>query len=384
MNAKRHLTILFVTGLLVVLAGCSGETPVAPAAGGIDTRLDDSAADIEAMISRLQVMTKEILEPQGGHARSHVVFVPAGSVDALAGAIAAAGPHGTVILRPGLHSESGTVTVPYPLTLAGLPGATLQVDTAPLPPASQVEPALYVHGAAGSIVLGLEIVPAGSVGGTAILAEDSPGVVIAHNTLREHQYGILLEQADGAIVWANTVFTTGAWLTGELADAHGIVIINAEGARVVGNDCSNALFGIWACDRNGRLYNNSAHGNLIGTILCKVPEAAIPLPSGMLAGAEFSCEGWLSVHNDASDNFDAGHLVIDGANRNLLVGNTASNNATYDIELVGDSYRFGFLTPSCFDNTVLVGNPALVVKDCGADNHVVGGTQVDITADPCY
>lgn len=87
--------------------------------------------------------------------------------------------------------------------------------------------------------------------------------------------------------------------------------------------------------------------------------------------------------NDASDNLDTGHLVIDGANHNFLVNNTASNNGTYDIELVWDSYRFGFLTPACFENTVIVGSPNRTVKDCGIGNTVIGGTQIDITAAPC-
>jgi hypothetical protein len=39
------------------------------------------------------------------------VALPAGSIDGLAAAIASAGPGGTVILKSGLHTESGTVTV---------------------------------------------------------------------------------------------------------------------------------------------------------------------------------------------------------------------------------------------------------------------------------
>ena len=69
---------------------------------------------------------------------------------------------------------------------------------------------------------------------------------------------------------------------------------------------------------------------------------------------------------------------------NLLQANSASNNALYDIELTGDSYRFGFLTPRSHDNTVKAapfGN--LKIKNCGDNNVVMGGQLVDNTADPC-
>ena len=45
------------------------------------------------------------------HAHAGTVALPAGSIDGLAAAIASAGPGGTVILKSGLHTESGTVTV---------------------------------------------------------------------------------------------------------------------------------------------------------------------------------------------------------------------------------------------------------------------------------
>ena len=78
-----------------------------------------------------------------------------------------------------------------------------------------------------------------------------------------------------------------------------------------------------------------------------------------------------------------GHL-IDSANNNLLVGNTGSGNAVYDCELTGDTFRFGFLTPAAYENSVFISDPSYTVKDCGNDNTVLGGDQVDITADPCF
>jgi hypothetical protein len=68
----------------------------------------------------------------------------------------------------------------------------------------------------------------------------------------------------------------------------------------------------------------------------------------------------------------------------MLVENAGSGNGTYDIELTGDSFRFGFLTPASFRNTVRAGSEStLLIKDCGNDNTVIRGNQVDVGGDPC-
>ena len=77
-------------------------------------------------------------------------------------------------------------------------------------------------------------------------------------------------------------------------------------------------------------------------------------------------------------------LVSDGANDNYLANNAAFGNAVYDIELAGDSLRFGFFTPTSFGNVVAVGrNSSAKVKDCGEAN-IVNGVTVDNDADPCF
>src|SRR5688572_18640721 len=45
------------------------------------------------------------------------VTLPAGSVDGLAAAIAAAGPGGRVLVKSGAHTESGPVVIPHTLLL---------------------------------------------------------------------------------------------------------------------------------------------------------------------------------------------------------------------------------------------------------------------------
>ena len=84
------------------------------------------------------------------------------------------------------------------------------------------------------------------------------------------------------------------------------------------------------------------------------------------------------------NNFNVGYLVIDGANNNLLLNNDASGNVSYDIELTGDSERFSFFTPFSFENKVVAGKfQSISIKDCGVDNTVKGGMQVDTSVDLC-
>ena len=85
-----------------------------------------------------------------------------------------------------------------------------------------------------------------------------------------------------------------------------------------------------------------------------------------------------------SSNFTTGLLVIDGANNNVIADNASSGNGTYDVELTGDAYRFGFLTPASYENTFIAGSyPNIEVKNCGNDNQIIGGALVDNSVEPC-
>jgi hypothetical protein len=159
--------------------------------------------------------------------------------------------------------------------------------------------------------------------------------------------------------------------------------MNGKSAYVTDNKVSNSLFGIWACDEWGTLERNETFGNYIGTIVCNVPAGYI-LPSGELTGSLVPGTGWKVRNNNSHDNFNIGYIVIDGANNNLLENNNAFNNGSYDIELTTDTYRFGFLTPAAYKNTVIAGAyPNITIKDCGNGNTVIGGVQVDTGSDPC-
>ena len=78
--------------------------------------------------------------------------------------------------------------------------------------------------------------------------------------------------------------------------------------------------------------------------------------------------------------------MIDGANNNVLITNEGSGNVLYNIELAGDSNRFGFFTPSSFKNLFVAGSQkGLVVKNCGSNNVIIGKVNlVDHNADPCF
>lgn len=311
------------------------------------------------------------------------ITVPAGSNNALAAAIAQAGSGGTVILAAGEHSESGTVTIGQKITLKGETGAILRVGTTT---GYSIVPALHVRNAPNTKITGIDLrTPTADPGGGGILIEHSDRTEVKNCAIDNYQFSILVEQSDNCVIEDNTITSTTAWQVGDLPEAHGIVVINGKNAKVNNNDVSGALFGIWACDKNGHYQNNNVHHNLIGLILCKVPADALGLPDGSTTGAQFPATNCKVHYNNAHDNFDAGYLVIDGANGNVLLHNAAANNGTYDIELVGDSMRFGFFTPTCANNLVNCGpNSSLTVKDCGVSNTVIGGVHVDTNADPCF
>lgn len=318
--------------------------------------------------------------------RASTVVVPAGSHNALAAAIAAAGNNGTVRLAAGTHTEDGTVTIPYRIKLIGDEGAVLISDTDPLTGANfQLEPAIHVYGAANTIIDNIDFqTTGGATGGTNILVENSINVTVKNCSSSNYQFGILVEKSNNCNLTNNTIAVSTAWQSGDIPLAYGIVIINGKNARIEGNEVSGAIFGVWCCDINGIYQQNYTHHNVIGTILCKVPENGLILPSGNLTGAAFPATNWKCKNNQSTHN-EWGYLVIDGAKDNLLEDNDASDNAAYDMELTGDTERFGFLTPASVNNRVKAGAYQHIrIKDCGINNTVIGGIQVDITLDPCF
>ncbi len=378
---SRRLTPWWLCAL-ILLAGCSRQAPLAPTPQNDD--LTVGTVDLSAL-TRIERASRPPVT-HGALGRADVVRIPAGSVDALAAALAAAGPHGFVVLAPGVHHENGMVEITQPVVLLGEPGAVLESAT---PTASlahpAVVPALWVHGAEGFVMRGVEMRPAGGLGGTAVLLENSDDAAVFQSNLHDWQYGVLVESSNHVKLWDNRVASTLAWTSNpDVPEAHGIIIINGDHALIVRNQVSNSLFGIWACSLQGVAFENRASGNLIGLILCKVPQGSYLLPSGHVVGANSSATQWLAQGNVTTGNFSTGLLIIDGANRNRVVSNESHDNGGYAVEFTADTFRFGFLTPASFNNVFVAGQfPNTQVKDCGNDNRIVGGQLVDNSLEPC-
>jgi len=309
-------------------------------------------------------------EEEGADERSTVVL-EAGSVDGLADAIDEAGEGGKIVVEAGTHYESARVVISEEVRIIGQPGAVIESA------ASDNMPALHVKDTEDVKIRGIELVSTGSNGTMGLLIEDSEETKFKNNSFLGFDRSIAIEESEESKIIENTIVGSGA--------NHGFININGEDTKVMGNEVSNCVFGTWLCDEGGKYKYNTTHSNFIGMILCKVPAGAFPLPDGGSTGSENPGNEWNVKHNASNDN-SWGYLIIDGANNNSIKFNSASNNSSYDMELVGDSYRFGFLTPTSYENTVKAGsnNDDLVIKDCGEDNSVTGGDQVDIDLDPCF
>jgi nitrous oxidase accessory protein NosD len=368
----RFSRILAVPLVATLLFGCSRQLPSSPNANN-----PDAIAPYD--LSELHRIARQPLAGNG----AKVVAVPAGSANALAAALVAAGPNGTVLLKSGVHTESGTVEISQTVTLAGEVGAVLESATNPLP-GDEVHPALWVHGASGVVIRGIEMRPAGAIGNTCILLHLAPNASVFENNIHDYEYGVLVEKSDQAKIWTNRVACSTAWLTGAIPQALGVTVVNGSNALIADNNVTGALFGIWPCDEGGKVLGNKASGCLEGIILCRVPAWSFELPDGTYSGSAQSTTRCLVQGNETSGNFADGIISIDGAHDSRIVDNNSHDNGAYGVELSGDSNRFGFLTPSCFNCTFTAGShPNVKVKNCGNNNQVNGGILVDNSVEPC-
>jgi nitrous oxidase accessory protein NosD len=314
------------------------------------------------------------------------VVVNANSTNVLAQAIRDAGEGGTVYLRAGLHTETQTITVPFRVIIIGENGAILKIKSAlsPFDPVAVqivLKPAIHVFNAAQTLIQNIDIQPLDSDGACAILLENASESAVMGCKISKFQFSVWVQKSDKTVLMRNTVVGTSAWQTVEGVEAEGITIENGKSAYIADNDISNCVFGIWPCDQYGTAERNTFKGCLYGLVLCNVPLAYI-MPSGERTGSLTPGNNWKVRNNNSTDNIQAGYLVIDGANNNLLENNQAARNGKYDIELTGDTYRFGFLTPLAYNNTVRA-SAGQKVKDCGRNNIVTGGTLVNNATDPC-
>ncbi len=301
------------------------------------------------------------------------VVVPAGSEDALAAAIAEAGPGGKVVLAAGLHKISDTVMVNIPVSIVGEDDAILESSN--LTDDEGVKAAIHILGADGARIENLIIQnPADPnvAANAGIVIESASDVQIVTNQIIGHTNGILVEHGDNAILKGNVVQTT----------KDGIVLINGSNVSIQDNWVSCTRFGMWIGSERADITGNTMQGNFIGLLLCSPRNFLI---SGEVRSTESPATGCMVYQNHAFDNA-WGYLAFDGANNNLLMNNSAAFNTSYDIELGGESERFGIVTPTTSDNTVIQGlkYTGLKVKVCGINNQALGHVDlVDPAEDPC-
>ncbi len=340
----------------------------------------------KAYLASLDALTKK--SNLSTRAACNWIELPAGSIDALAQAVNDACEGGVIYFKAGTHTENKAITITKRLYLVGEAGAVLKFKSqlgAVTPSFSFIAaPVLHFMNAPRSAVLDLDIQPLDSDGSTAILFENSNESAVLSCKITKFQSAIIVEQSDRMTIMRNTIICSNSWQTGESASGESIVIINGKSAYISDNELSNALFPIWPCDKWGTCERNYTHDSYLGIILCNVPPGGYTLPSGKAVGSLSPTTGYKVRNNNSTDNLTTGYLVIDGANNNIIENNNAARNGTYDMELTTDSYRFGFLTPKSYNNTVNAGAYQNIrIKDCGDNNTVVGGIKVNTATDPC-
>jgi nitrous oxidase accessory protein NosD len=374
----KYLSFLCLSTLLLLTA-CTADqlVPVDPAAQAeseATLETDAAAAEIEA----------EIAANIAAYGAKRVINVPAGTRNALADAIATANRNDVIRLGAGDHAQDGTLTISKPINIIGAPGARLLVSgVGPFPTvAPSVRAAIHVLNTEFVRIRNLEIIPVGGEGGTAVLVQNAPYTFISRVTAEDWQVGVVAEQSPKLYVERSTFTGSSQWQTDPNFSVFGVVVINGERATIHNNTIKNAVFGVWACDKRGRLSYNRFSGNFNGIELCKVP-VGIPLPDGQVVGSEFAATSWLVYHNESNGNFGNGLEIIDGANRCLLVNNVATGNGALDYEFAGPTERYGFSAPTSANNRAFL-KPDSRWKDCGVGNRVFRGTEISVADSPCF
>ncbi len=296
--------------------------------------------------------------------------------------IEAAGEGGTVLLEAGLHKESATVLISERVRITGEEGAVLEFDsddTSDFPYVA--EPALHVKDASRVVIEGLTIMDTDTSGSVAILIESSFLTRIKDNRLIGYENSIVNQFGESTRVHGNEI------LSPKPLGGFGILSVNGKAFYAYNNYILAGNAGLFVGDEKGLLVNNhfTTTSGSIGFLFCtpNIGGVYILLPSGEMAVAETSANRWLAWRNYA-ENFLWNYLVIDNANNNTLVNNRADNAGIADIELAGESERFGFFTPKAFDNLVLSqGEPDVTIKVCGEGNFAVGGQLMDNGESPC-
>lgn len=370
--------------LLLSIAACDTES-ISPAANADDIlaqeQIQASEMAVENAKKEIQSFAEEWIEFRDP------VVVPAGSVDALAGAIAEAGAGGTVVLASGVHTENAAVLVEQRVKIEGETGAILHFPNSPEPvvlPSTELLPAIHVRNASRAWLKGFTIATGTEKGGRlGVIIEDAPRTRLEGLQVVGFQYGIFLDGGNRCQIIHNTVVGSFAEYP-EAGNSWGI--INSTGQRTVmfGNEVSNYNTCIFFSDRNGLAFSNTTVGGGVGVLWCTVPAWQF-YPDGRMVQAAEPARGWRCYNHTAIGAF-WNYLIIDGAKNSVSIQNESIEAGLYDIEIASASERFGFPTPTSTNSLVIsVGDHVdYRIKDCTGDNTIVGGQMVDTTTDPCF
>lgn len=315
------------------------------------------------------------------HSRSgKVVHLLEGSENALEQAVQDAGPGGRVIVDAGMHKETGWVTIKHRITIEGEEGAVVVLENPLLPDLpGELAGGILIHGGDNSVIRGIRFEGNDAGAGSGIIVRSGDRIAIADNSFSNIQFPITIDRGDYGTIRDNELELNLAW-TEFPAGSTGITVINGKNTYVIDNVVSGALFGIFISGKGVINWGNTSTYCVFGQIICNFFGANYP--DGTPLKAEVPGNHGLYVSNNNSENFYAGILVIDGANHNVLLANKGANNAVVDMDLVGDSERFGFFTPTCWKNRVY-SFADQTIKDCGDQNRINGGILLDDATLPC-
>ena len=291
----KQLSYLLSTVLFLFFA-CQKEQQATeknqdPKITALEARVAQALAEADAVLNEAR---------QTADSRANVTL-PAGSNNGLAAAIAAAGPNGKVTVAAGLHYETGTVTISFPVKIIGQPGAVFEWSGLSAPDATppiQLDPALHVKNANQVTIQGIKIDPGSGGAKNAILLDNSHHAKILSNTLLKFQLAVVTGNADHAKIIGNTVTGVGPAFPGF---AWSIVNIDGNHNLITDNDVSDSPVGIFVGDEAGNVW---------------------------------------------------GYLAIDNAFENTIFKNAAANNSLYDIECAA-----AFKTQNLRGCLIRLGNP---------------------------
>ncbi len=317
-----------------------------------------------------------------------IIYLDAGSQDALVQALKDAGEGGIVYFRAGLHTETKGIVIGSKVTLIGETGAVLKISAYASvmnlsTGVTDIYAGLHVLNAPQTLISNLEIQPTDSNGSTAILFENTSLGAAINCTIKSFMFSVMVENANQTTIMGNKITGSTLWKFNPGLMA-GIINTTGIGTWIAENEIETIFTGVFLSDQKGTVTKNKVRKGRNGVVLCHVVPNSFNLPKGNKVGGEFSTSNWKVTDNELTDNTGFGFLIVDGSYNNTLEGNTISGTGSYDIYLTkaGTKNSPNKASEVTHDNIVKA-SATQKVKDCGRNNTVTGVTLVDTAVDPC-